>query len=152
MRDVRAHVKCMQGYAVAGGLELALWCDIRIATEGTVLALPEIEFGIIPDLGGCSLLAEICGYGRAIDIITTARRFDASEAHRLGIVNEVVAPDKLHPRIEELTTLLSKRSLTALRGAKRATVASLPDPTHSLTVSLEAIGECIRELARKSSG
>lgn len=133
--------------AIGAGMELALWCDLRLATEGTIFALPEIEFGIIPDLGGCSLLAEVCGYGRALELITTARRFDAAEAHRLGIVTEVVAQDHLHRRVDDLARLLAKRSLTALRGAKRATLAAIPDPAPSLAVSLEVLTNCFRELA-----
>lgn len=138
--------------AIGAGLELALWCDMRLATEGTILSLPEVEFGIIPDLGGCSLLAEICGYGRAVDLITTARRIDEVEAHRIGLVNEIVAREKIHQRVDELAKLLCKRTLSSLRGAKRATVASLPDPNHSLAVSQEALHDCIREISRRSQG
>jgi len=145
-------IAAIEKYALGAGLELALWCDIRLATEGTVLSLPEIEFGIIPDLGGCSLLSEICGYGRAIEIITTARRFDVSEAYRIGLVNEVIALAQFRQRVDELAGVISKRSLTSLRGAKRATVAALPDPTHSLAVSQEALQDCVRELAKLMKG
>lgn len=137
----------IEKYALGAGMELALWCDMRLATEGTVFSLPEVEFGILPDLGGCSLLPEICGYGRAIDIITTARRFDVVEAYRIGLVNEIVPSDKIHQRAEELTTVWRKRTLASLRGSKRATVAALPDPTHSLAVSQVALQECVRVIA-----
>ena len=135
--------------AIGAGLELALWCDLRLAAEGTIFSLPEIGFGIIPDLGGCSLLAEVCGYGRAIELIMTARRFGAVEALQLGIVNEVVAVDQLPRRVEELAGLLARRSLTALRGAKRATLAALPDTASSLAVSLDVITECFQSLAAR---
>jgi enoyl-CoA hydratase/carnithine racemase len=141
--SIAAIEKC----AIGAGMELALWCDLRLATEGTIFALPEIEFGIIPDLGGCSLLAEVCGYGRALELVTTARRFDATEAHRLGLVTEVVALDQMPRRVEDLAGLLAKRSLTALRGAKRATLAAIPDPAPSLAVSLEVLTDCFRQMS-----
>jgi enoyl-CoA hydratase/carnithine racemase len=133
--------------AIGAGLELALWCDLRLAAEAAMLSLPEIEYDIIPDLGGCSLLAEICGYNRAMALITTARRLDSKEAYKLGIVNEVVVPEKLQSRVEELAELLARRSLTALRGAKRALRAAIPDPTSSLAVSLDAVTDCFRQIA-----
>jgi enoyl-CoA hydratase/carnithine racemase len=139
-------IAAIEKCAIGAGMELALWCDLRFASEGTIFALPEIEFGIIPDLGGCSLLPEIIGYSRAMDVITTARRFDATEALRLGLVSEVIAPDQLHHRVERLADLLTKRSLVALRGAKRATRAAIPDPAPSLGVSLDAIVDCFHEL------
>ena len=142
-------IAAIEKFAIGAGLELALWCDLRLATEGTFFALPEIDFGIIPDLGGCSLLAEICGYSRAIELITMARRFDASEAHRLGILNEIVPSDKLQVRLNELSALLAKRSLVALRSAKRAALASLPDTRPSLAVSLEEIASCIASLQKQ---
>lgn len=142
-------IAAIERFAIGAGMELALWCDMRLASEGTVFALPEVEYGIIPDLGGCTLLAEICGYGRAIEIITTARKFDAMEAHRLGIVNEVVSVEQFQPRVEALVQLLSKRSPHSLRGAKRATVASLPETGASLAASRDSIHACIRDLAAR---
>lgn len=142
-------IAAIERFAIGAGLELALWCDMRLATEDAFFALPEVEFGIIPDLGGCSLLPEICGYGRAMELITTAQRFDAIEAHRLGIVNELLKPGNMTVRADELAGLLCKRSLTVLRGAKRATLAALPDTSKSLRTSLEAVYECIRELSPK---
>lgn len=142
-------IAAMERFAIGAGLELALWCDMRIAAVGTVMSLPEVEYGIIPDLGGCTLLAEVCGYGRAIEIITTARKFDAADGYRLGIINEVVDSQDLQQRVTELTALLSKRSLHSLRGAKRATVAALPDTAPSLEVSCESIAACIRDLTAK---
>lgn len=140
-------IAVIEKYAIGAGLELALWCDMRLATEDAFFSLPEVEFGILPDLGGCSLLAEICGYGRAIEIITTARRLDVAEAHRIGLVNEVVPAEKMQQRVDEITKVLCKRTLASLRGSKRATVASLPDPTHSLAVSQQALHECLHVIA-----
>ncbi|HMP18308.1 MAG TPA: enoyl-CoA hydratase/isomerase family protein, partial [Gemmatales bacterium] len=99
-------IAAIEKFAIGAGLELALWCDLRLASEGTVLALPEGEFGIIPDLGGCSLLPEIVGYARAIELITTARKIEAQEALRWGLLNEVVPPAELEARVEAIVAVL----------------------------------------------
>lgn len=140
-------IAAIEKFAIGAGLEIALWCDMRLATEGSVFALPEVEFGIIPDLGGCSLLPEIVGYGRAMDLITTARKIDAQEAHRWGLLNDVVPAAELQQRVDALVSVLLKRSPTVLRGAKRATLAALQDTSKSLGVSLEAIRDCLTEIA-----
>jgi enoyl-CoA hydratase/carnithine racemase len=141
-------VAAIEKFAIGAGLELALWCDMRLITEGSFVSLPEVEYGIIPDLGGCALLPDICGYAVAIDLITTARRVDAIEALQLNIVNEVVKPEELDGRLETLTTLLTKRSLTALRGAKRACLAALVDSRESLRVSQEEVTKCLNSLKK----
>lgn len=142
-------IAAIEKYAIGAGLEIALWCDMRLAAEGSIFALPEVEFGIIPDLGGCSLLPEIVGYGRAMDLITTARKIDAQEALRWGLLNEVVPSAELQQRVDVLVSVLLKRSATVLRGAKRATLATVPDTIKSLGVSLEVIRGCLIELANR---
>ena len=142
-------IAAIEKFAIGAGLELALWCDMRLITEGSFVSLPEIDYGIIPDLGGCALLPEICGYAVAIELITTARRVDAIEALQLNIVNEVVKSEELDGRLETLTTLLSKRSLTALRGAKRACVAALADTSESLRVAQEHVTKCLDLLQKQ---
>ncbi len=141
-------IAAIEKFAIGAGLELALWCDLRLATEGSFVSLPEVEYGIIPDLGGCALLPEICGYGRAIELITTARRVEASEALQLGIINEIVKPEHLDSRLKVLKTQLTKRSLIALRGAKRACLTALADIRQSLSVSQEAVAACIQQLGK----
>lgn len=141
-------IAAIERFAIGAGMELALWCDMRLASEGTFLSLPEVEYGIIPDLGGCTLLPEICGYARAIELIATSRRIEAIEAWQIGLVNEVVPGERFAQRVVELTQLLTKRSVTALRGAKKAARMSLPDINRSLETSLESIGACLREIRK----
>ena len=76
---------------VGGALEVALGCDLRIASEDSQLGLPEVKFGIIPDVGGSSRLPAVVGLGRAKELIMTAATIDAAEAQRIGLVNRVVA-------------------------------------------------------------
>jgi enoyl-CoA hydratase/carnithine racemase len=80
----------IEGACFGAGVELALACDIRIASEQAVFSLPEVRLGLVPDLGGCARLARLVGPGRAADLICTGRRVDAGEAHRLGLLERVV--------------------------------------------------------------
>jgi enoyl-CoA hydratase/carnithine racemase len=85
-------IAAIEGWCLAGGLELALWCDLRIATEGSTLGFPERRFGVPLIDGGTQRLPRIVGLGRALDLILTGRLVEASEALALGLVTEVVAP------------------------------------------------------------
>jgi enoyl-CoA hydratase len=85
-------IAAIGGWCLAGGLELALWCDLRIAAEGSVLGLPERRWGVPLADGGTQRLPRIVGLGRALDLILTGRLVDAPEALAMGLVTEVVAP------------------------------------------------------------
>ncbi|MDR1213915.1 MAG: enoyl-CoA hydratase/isomerase family protein [Propionibacteriaceae bacterium] len=88
-------IAALHGYVLGGGLELALACDLRIAAEGTVFALPEVGLGTLPGAGGLQRLPELVGLGRAKEWALTGRRWDAAEAARTGLVNRVVAVERL---------------------------------------------------------
>jgi len=83
-------IAAISGWCLAGGLELALWCDLRIAAEGSVLGFPERRWGVPLIDGGTQRLPRIVGLGRALDIILTGRMVQAGEAHAMGLVNEIV--------------------------------------------------------------
>jgi enoyl-CoA hydratase len=85
-------IAAIEGWCLAGGLELALWCDLRIATESSALGFPERRFGVPLIDGGTQRLPRIVGLGRALDLILTGRLVDAAEALALGLLTEVVAP------------------------------------------------------------
>ncbi len=80
---------------VGGALEVALGCDLRIAAEGSRFGLPEVRFGIIPDVGGSTRLPAVVGLGRAKELIMTGAMIDAGEAHRIGLINRVVPAEEL---------------------------------------------------------
>jgi 2-oxoglutaroyl-CoA hydrolase len=109
----------LQGYAFGVGLELALACDFRIATDDVQLALPEIKLGMIPGSGGTQRLARLIGLGRAKDLIMRGRRIDAQEALAIGLVGEVVAADQLDAAVARLVDELLALSPLALAVAKR---------------------------------
>jgi enoyl-CoA hydratase/carnithine racemase len=104
---------------VGGALEVALGCDLRIASSDAQLGLPEVRFGIIPDVGGSTRLPAVVGLGRAKELIMTARTIDADEAERIGLVNRVAAPEKLEQQTQALVEELLANSHVAVGRAKR---------------------------------
>ena len=109
----------LRGYAFGVGLELALACDFRVASDDVELALPEIKLGMIPGSGGTQRLARLIGLGRAKDVIMRGRRIRSEEALRLGLVSEVVPPGELDAAVDRLLEELSALSPLALATAKR---------------------------------
>jgi len=112
-------IALLHGYAFGVGLELALACDFRLAAEGTELALPELNLGMIPGSGGTQRLARLVGLGRAKDIVMRRRRVAAEEALALGLVTEVVPEGELDAAADRLLEELSTTSPLALAMAKR---------------------------------
>ncbi len=139
---------------VGGALEVALGCDLRIASEGSQLGLPEVKLGIIPDVGGSSRLPAVVGLGRAKELIMTARLIDAAEAHRIGLVNRVVPAEELDGATQALVDELLTNSPVAVGRAKRVMDASAR-PALASTLEMEvAVQEyCVaamRESAREA--
>jgi enoyl-CoA hydratase len=116
-------IAAIDGFALGGGCELALACDLRYASPGAKLGQPEINLGIIPGWGGTQRLARVCGLGVAKDLILTGRLVDADEALRIGLVNGV--HDPAIDKAREVAELLASKSLLALAAAKRALNHSL---------------------------
>jgi enoyl-CoA hydratase/carnithine racemase len=136
---------------VGGALEVALGCDLRIAAAGTQLGLPEVRFGIIPDVGGSSRLPAVVGVGRAKELIMTGRTIDAAEAERIGLVNRVVAPEELAQATDALVEELLANSHVAVGRAKRVIDASAR-PALAATLEMEvAVQEYCAAAARESA-
>jgi enoyl-CoA hydratase/carnithine racemase len=113
-------IAAVHGYVFGSGLEMALFCDLRIAADGTQFAMPEVQRGLIPAAGGTQTLPRVCGVGWALDILLTGRRFDAAEALRLGIVTEVVPDDNLPQRAADVARHLISLPQDAVRAVRRA--------------------------------
>jgi len=106
----------LQGFALGGGLELAMCCHLRIASEKAKLGLPEITLGLIPGFGGTQRLARLAGRAAALELALTGTMIDAARAHALGLVTRVVAPDKLDTEVDALADQLAASAPHALRG------------------------------------
>lgn len=111
-------VAAVNGYAFGGGCELALACDVRIASERAQFALPETGLGILPAAGGTQRLARLVGVGNATEMILTGRRVPAEEALRMGLVTAVVPPEELMDRAKETAQAIASRGPLANRLAK----------------------------------
>ncbi len=123
-------IAAIRGYALGGGLELALACDIRIAAEDAQLGLTEINLGIIPGGGGTQRLPRLVGRGKALEMILTGARIPAAEALRIGLVERVVPAAGLMKATQELARSIADKAPIALRYAKEAVVGGLGLPLH----------------------
>src|ERR1700730_6880684 len=136
---------------VGGALEVALGCDLRVASSDAQLGLPEVKFGIIPDVGGSTRLPAVVGLGRAKELIMTARLIDAAAAERLGLVNRVVAREQLERATQDLVEELLANSHLAVGRVKRVIDASAR-PALAQTLELEiAVQEYCVAAARESA-
>ena len=128
-------IAAVSGWALGGGCELALLCDMIVASESATFGQPEITLGIIPGGGGTQRLARAAGKQRAMELVLTGRRFDAEEAERLGIVNKVASKRRWLVDAIELAQTVARRPPIAVRLGKQAVLAA--DET-ALGAGLEA--------------
>jgi enoyl-CoA hydratase/carnithine racemase len=117
-------VAAVSGYALGGGCELALACDMIVASETAVFGQPEITLGIIPGGGGTQRLARVVGKQRAMELVLTGRRFDAAAALEMGLVNRVAADGRWLEEAMELAATVAERPPIAARLAKQAVIAA----------------------------
>lgn len=110
----------VDGFALGGGLEIALSCDVIIAGQGALVGLPEVSVGVIPGGGGTQLLTRRIGWSRAAKAIFTAAKMPAPQAFELGIVDELVEPGSARERALELAAVVAQHSPVGVRNAKRA--------------------------------
>ncbi len=121
-------IAAVNGYCLAGGLEMALACDIRIASESATFALTEVTRGIIPGGGGTQILPRAVPLGRALQMLFTGERIDAQEAYRIGLVNRVVPSSELMAAAMELARQVNESAPIAVRLVKEAALKGLDLP------------------------
>jgi len=142
-------IAAVHGYVLGSGVEIALFCDIRIASEEAVFGLPEVSLGMIPAAGGTQTLPRVIGKGRALQILLTGDRIDAQEAFRIGLVNMVVSRGELYLTADRMAQKILSRSPIAVRYAKEATMRGL-DLTLEEGLALERrLAKILKDLARK---
>jgi len=121
LRAIRKPViAAVAGYALGGGCELAMMCDIILAADGAKFGQPEIKLGVIPGAGGTQRLPRAVGKAKAMDLVLTGRMMDAQEAERAGLVSRVVAPDKLLDEALAVAAQIAEFSLPSVMMAKEA--------------------------------
>ncbi len=137
-------IAAIRGYAFGAGLQLAIACDIRVVAEGSKLGLLELQYGILPDLGGTQRLPRLVGYGKALELTATSARIDAAEAFRIGLAEQVVPDAELEAAADALATAIAAQAPLAVRGTKRAMLASYElDRTAGLRFEAEQQSACI---------
>jgi len=120
-------IACLNGYAIGGGLELALGCDLRVASEQAQMGIPVSKLGVAISHRFARRLVELVGPSRAKDLLYTGRLVDAREAHAMGLVNYLAPADRLNEAVRDLARRIAQHSGTALRAAKEAVAICLPE-------------------------
>ena len=131
-------IAAIHGYAVGGGLEFALACDLRIASEDSSFGLPEITHGWFPGWGGTHRLLNVIGEAKAKEMVFLGERIDAQTAHSLGLVNRVVSRENLATEVQRIAKSLAQKSPVAVRAAKAA-LTRHPMSENGYEISYEAL-------------
>lgn len=135
-------IAVINGFALGGGLELALAAHFRIASIQAKMGLPEVSLGLIPGYGGTQRLAQLIGRGRALELIMTATMIDAQKALDYGMVNHITTQENLIPLATQLAQKIMNNSMLAVAAAIKAVNANYTDGVNGFQVEIEAFGEC----------
>lgn len=135
-------VAAINGFALGGGLELAMACHIRVASHTARMGLPEVSLGLIPGYGGTQRLTQLVGRGNALEIILTGNMINAEKALQIGLVNHVVPNDEVVAKAEDILVDIATRSPQAVAAAIRAVNASLVDGKNGFEVEIAEFSKC----------
>ncbi len=135
-------VAAINGFALGGGLELAMACHIRIASENARLGLPEVTLGLIPGYGGTQRLTQLVGKGHAFEMIFTAEMITADRAEKIGLVNYVVPQENLLEKANEILGKIKSKAPLAISSAIKAVNASFSKEVNGYQVEIEEFGNC----------
>lgn len=134
-------IAAVNGFALGGGLELAMAAHFRIASENAKMGLPEVSLGVIPGYGGTQRLPQLVGKGRAMEMIMTAGMIDARQALEYNLVNHVTTQEDLMTLADQLATKIMKNSMVAIAGAIQAVNANYEDGVNGFTVEIDQFGK-----------
>jgi enoyl-CoA hydratase len=138
-------IAAVNGFALGGGCEISMSCDIRICSENAIFGQPEVGLGITPGFGGTQRLARIIAPGLAKEIIYSTKNIDAAKAKEVGLVNEVYTQDELLPAAEKLANKIAKNAPIAVRACKKAINEGLDLPMDEAIVLEEKLfGSCFK--------
>ena len=136
-------IAAVNGFALGGGCELAMSCDIRLASEKAKFGQPEVGLGITPGFGGTQRLPRIVGIGKAMELILTAKTISAAEAKEIGLVNEVYAPEELMDKALELANAICANAQIAVQESKRCIRKGMQTDIYTGSAfEAEAFGVC----------
>ncbi|MFT4602871.1 MAG: enoyl-CoA hydratase [Arenicella sp.] len=135
-------IAAVNGFALGGGLELAMCAHIRVASDNARLGLPEVSLGVIPGYGGTQRLAQLVGRGKAMEMVTTAGMISADDAKSWGLVNHVVPQAELMDLANKIASKILKNSPNAIGAAIRAINANYVDGVDGMKAEIEEFGKC----------
>lgn len=135
-------IGAVNGFALGGGLELAMSCHFRLASDNAKLGLPEVTLGVIPGYGGTQRLAQLVGKGRAMEMIMSAKMVSAYEALSFGLVNYVTSQEELLAECKKIALKIVKNSSTAIASAINAINAGYTDGMNGFDTEIEEFGKC----------
>jgi enoyl-CoA hydratase len=135
-------IAAINGFALGGGLELAMACHFRVASKNAKMGLPEVSLGLIPGYGGTQRLPRLIGKGKAMEMIMTANMITADEAQNYGLVNNVVDQNELVPLCEKLAFKISQNSSTAIAAAIKSINANDNDGVNGFDIEINQFGKC----------
>ncbi|NLL80092.1 MAG: enoyl-CoA hydratase [Clostridiales bacterium] len=143
-------IAAVNGFALGGGCEISMSCDIRICSENAVFGQPEVGLGITPGFGGTQRLARLVGAGMAKQMIYTARNIKADEAYRIGLVNAVYPIEELMPAAEKMAAGIAKNAPIAVRNCKKAINEGLDvDMDQAIVIEEKLFGDCFESYDQK---
>ena len=135
-------IAAINGFALGGGLELAMACHFRVASDNAKMGLPEVSLGVIPGYGGTQRLPQLIGKGRAMELIMTAGMITADDAYRTGLVNHVVPQNELLEFCNGIATRICRNSPVAIRHAIKAINANFKEGENGYKTEIDAFGKC----------
>lgn len=135
-------IAAVNGFALGGGLELAMASHMRVASNNAKLGLPEVSLGVIPGYGGTQRLAQLVGRGKAMEMITTAGMMSADEAEQWGLVNHVVTQDELMGLAMKIAKKICNNSGSAIKSAIKAINANYVEGLNGFNVEITEFGNC----------
>lgn len=135
-------IGAINGFALGGGLELAMSCHFRLASNNAKLGLPEVTLGVIPGYGGTQRLAHLVGKGRAMEMIMTAKMISADDALKYGLVNQVTSQEELMASCKKIALKIVKNSPIAIASAIKAVNAGYTDGIDGFETEIEEFGKC----------
>jgi enoyl-CoA hydratase len=135
-------IAAINGFALGGGLELAMSCHFRVASDNAKMGLPEVSLGVIPGYGGTQRLPQLIGKGKAMELIMTAGMIAADEAKLLGLVNHVTSQEELLGFTEKIAQKIMRNSPVAIAAAIKAVNANYDSSKNGFDTEIEAFGNC----------
>lgn len=137
-------IAAVNGYALGGGLELAMACHIRIASENALMGLPEVSLGVTPGYGGTQRLAQLIGKGRAMELILSANMINADRGEKVGLINHITSKEDLMDFTNDLAKKISTNSSTAIKASIKCINSNFKDGVNGYLTEINEFSDCFQ--------